>query len=56
MAIEISSGVISTGLTLSNNSMYITDGGVANSTTVNSRGSMFISSLTERQINPQPTP
>ena len=40
----VSSGVISTGLTLTGDHMYIFSGGIASSTTVNSSGYMHISS------------
>ena len=42
MAYYIESGVTSTGITLSNNFMYISSGGVANSTSVNNWGGMEI--------------
>ena len=44
MAYHISSGVISTGISLYDDSMHISSGGVANSTTVSYYGHMYISS------------
>ena len=45
MAYNISSGVISSGITLSTyDSMYVSNGGIAEDITVNSGGDMYISS------------
>ena len=39
---DVSSGVTSTGITLSNDSMFVSSGGVANNTTVNNYGSLTV--------------
>ena len=42
MAYHISNGEISTGIFLNDNRMYISNGGVANSTTIDDDGEMYI--------------
>ena len=41
---RISSGQVSSGITLSHDSMYVSSGGTANSTTVNDSGYLYVSS------------
>ena len=41
---DVKSGVTSTGKTLKNDSMYVSFGGMANSTTVSSGGVIYVSS------------
>ena len=42
MEYDVSSGQTSNGISLANDFMYVFDGGVANTTTVNTAGSMYI--------------
>ena len=44
MSIRVSTGVTSTGIVLSNDYMYVFNGGTANATTVDSGGRMYVSS------------
>ena len=46
MEYDVSSGQTSNGISLSNDFMYVFDGGVANTTTVNTAGSMYIETCT----------